>query len=131
MPRIATKLAPAVRGGFVGRKVIPAAVRDEYARLYGQRTEERFNSGAVPILLARAKHREWSSEIETRIANIRAARKGQGRGLTPKEARALAGEWYTWYVAREANRLPADAWEDYRGRMLEELQAAAIVIGVF
>jgi len=55
----------------------PGRWRDEYARLYGQRTEERFNSGAVPILL---------------VANIRAGRKGQGRGLTPKGARALA-EW--------------------------------------
>jgi len=131
MPRIATKLAPAVRGGFLGRKVIPADVRDEYARLYGQRTEERFNSGAVPILLARAKHREWSSEIEARIANIRAAREGQGRSLTPKEARGLAGEWYGWYVAREANRWPAAVWEDYRGQMLGELEAAAIANGVF
>jgi|GEM_PF-1401510 hypothetical protein len=72
MPRIATKLAPAGRGGFVARKVVPADVREEYAKLYGQRVEERLNTGAVPILLARAKHREWLSEIEARISNIRA-----------------------------------------------------------
>lgn len=131
MPRIATKLAPAGRGGFVARKVIPADVRDEYARLYGVRVEERLNTGLIPILLARAKHREWASEIETRIANIRAARKGEGRTLTPKDARALAGEWYQWSVAREANSWPADVWEDYRDRMLEELKAAAINAGIF
>jgi len=94
MPRLATKLAPTNKGGFIARKVIPCDVRDEYAKLYGQRTEERLNTGPLPISLARAKHREWSSEVEARIANIRAARKGEGRTLTPKEARALAGEWY-------------------------------------
>jgi integrase len=131
MPRIATKLAPAGRGGFVARKVIPADVRDEYARLYGPRVEERLNTGTMPILVARAKHREWLSELEARISNIRAARKGQGRTLTPKDARALAGEWYQWYVAREANSWPADVWDDYRSRMIDELQAAAVNNGVF
>ena len=59
-------------------------MRDEYASLYGQRTEERLNTGPLPVSIARAKHREWSSEIEARIANIRSARKGEGRTLTPK-----------------------------------------------
>src|SRR5262245_64046288 len=118
MPKVATKLAPAARGGFTARKVIPLDVRDDYAKLFGQRTEERLNTGAVPITLARAKHREWSSEIEARIANIRAGRNGEGQTLTPKDARALAGEWYAWFTAREADRWSADVWEDYRARML-------------
>lgn len=126
MPRIATKLVPSKRGGFVARKVIPADVRDDYAKLYGQRTEERLNTGPVPVTLARAKHRDWSSEIEARFANIRAARTGAGRTLTPKEARSLAGEWYQWFTAREAGRWPAEVWNDYHGGMIEELQAAAI-----
>jgi hypothetical protein len=58
MPRNATKLSPADKGGFIARKVIPFDVRDEYAKLYGQRTEERLNTGPMPVLLARAKHRE-------------------------------------------------------------------------
>jgi integrase len=98
MPRVATKLTPTHAGGFVARKRIPADVQDEYQRLYNVRAEARFNSGAVPIMTARAKHREWSSEIEARFANIRAARKGEGCTLTPKQARALAGEWYHWFV---------------------------------
>ena len=115
MPRSASKLAPTSRGGFVARKVIPLDVRDEYARLYDQRTEERLNTGPMPVLLARAKYREWSSDIEARIANIRAARKGEGRSLTPKEARALAGEWYDWFTARMAtNHWSADVWGDYQ-----------------
>ena len=34
----------------------------------------------------------------TMCANIRAAAKGEGRTLTPKEARALVGERYGWFV---------------------------------
>src|SRR4051794_36739796 len=130
MPRIATKLLPSARGGFSARKTLPADVKAEYSKLYGQRTEERFHSGDTPLTLARAKHRDWLNEIEARIANIRAARTGQGSTLTPKDARALAGEWYHWYVAKEANHWPADVWESYRARMFEEIEAAAIACNV-
>ena len=132
MPRLATKLAPTNKGGFIARKVIPFDVRDEYAKLYGQRTEERLNTGPLPISLARAKHREWSSEIEARIANIRAARKGEGRTLTPKEARSLAGEWYHWFTARMAiPNWPADVWGDYQAHVRSELYGPAMAGGVF
>jgi integrase len=132
MPRLATKLLPTKKGGFVARKVIPFDVRNEYAKLYGQRTEERLNTGPLPISIGRAKHREWSSEIEARIANIRAARKGEGRTLTPKEARALAGEWYQWFTARmEIHNWPADVWEDYQAHMRFDLYGPAMAGGVF
>jgi integrase len=113
-------------GGFTARKVIPADVRDAYSKLYGQRTEERLpNTGRMDVRLARAKHREWLSDIEARIANIRAERKGEGRTLTPKEARALAGEWYNWFVAR-APSWPADVWGDYEAHMRSELYGPAM-----
>jgi integrase len=132
MPRVATKLTPADNGGFIARKVIPFDVRDEYAKLYGQRWEERLNTGPMPVVLARAKHREWSSEIEARIANIRAERKGEGRTLTPKEARALAAEWYDWFTARMAtNNWPANVWEEYEAHMRSELYGPAMAGGVF
>jgi len=133
MPRPASKMSPTQGGGFAARKVIPYDVRDEYAKLYGQRTEERLNTGGpMPALLARAKHREWSSEIEARFANIRAARKGEGRTLTPKEARALAGEWYGWFTLRMAtSNWPAEVWEDYEGRVRSELYGPAMAGGVF
>lgn len=132
MPQVATKLAPSTKGGFIARKVIPFDVRDDYARLYGQRTEERLNTGPMPLVLARAKHREWSSEIELRIANIRAERKGEGRALTPKEARALAGEWYGWFINRMAtNKWPADVWEDYEAAVHSEFYGPAMAGGVF
>ncbi len=132
MPRVATKLAPAGKGGFIARKVIPLDVRNEYAKVYGQRIEERLNTGPMRVELARAKHREWSSEIEARIANIRAERRGEGRTLTPKEARALAGEWYGWFTALMAARnLPADVWEDYQWFVRSELYGPAMAGGVF
>ena len=132
MPRSASKLSPTHEGGFIARKVIPFDVRTEYAKLYGQRTEERLNTGPMPILLARAKHREWSSDIEARIANIRAERKGEGRTLTPKEARALAGEWYGWFTARmAASNWPPDVWEDYQEQVRSELYGPAMAGGVF
>src|SRR5580704_5880579 len=132
MPRVATKLAPAAKGGFIARKVIPFDVRDEYAKLYGQHTEERLNTGPMPVQLARAKHREWLSEIEVRIANIRAVRKGEGRTLTLKEARALAGEWYGWFIARmAASNWPADVWEGYDALVRSEFYGPAMAGGVF
>jgi hypothetical protein len=77
MPRVATKLAPAGRGGFIARNIIPADVRDDYAKLYGQRTEDRLKIEPMTAGQARARHREWVSEVEARIANIRAARARQ------------------------------------------------------
>ena len=69
----------------------------------------------MPVLLARAKHREWFARLKRGFANIRAAKKGEGRTLTPKEARALAGEWYDWFTARMAtNAWSADVWGDYQ-----------------
>jgi hypothetical protein len=54
MPRVANKISPNQDGSFGGRKRVPADVQDAYAKLHGVRWEERFNSGPVPIGLARA-----------------------------------------------------------------------------
>jgi len=48
---------------------------EAYGRPYGDgppQWKKWFNSGLVNLLQAPAKHREWSTEIEARIANIRA-----------------------------------------------------------
>ena len=61
---------------------------------------------------ARALHREWLTKIEGRINNIRAERKGEGITLTPKDVRALSGEWYLWYIQRHTDRpSPKAHWE--------------------
>jgi integrase len=128
MPRVATKLTPTKGGGFTARKRIPEDVQADYERLYGVRWEARLsiNSG-TPIALARAQHREWLSEIESRIANIRAEKKGEGRTLTPKDARALAGEWYHWFTERhvESGEPPAH-WEDLRERVGDALRGVLV-----
>jgi integrase len=131
MPRIATKLDPSQSGGFTARKRIPADVAEAYERLYGPRSEEWLRTAPMPKGLALAKWREWVSEIDARFANIRAERKGEGRTLTPKEARALAAEWYSWFAAKMAtNNWPAAVWEDYRARMWDGFYAAASAGGM-
>jgi integrase len=113
MPRVVTKLVPNKSGGFVARKRIPEDVQTEYERLYGVRWEARFTwPPGMPIRLVSAQHREWVTEIETRIANIRAERTGEGQKLSPKDARALAGEWYQWYLERrQAHPEALQYWE--------------------
>jgi integrase len=113
MPRVATKLTPNKSGCFFARKRIPEDVQAEYFRLYGVKWEARFSaSSGTPIRVAQAQHREWLSEIETRIANIRAERSGDGQSLSPKDARALAGQWYHWYLERQkAHPQPLEHWE--------------------
>jgi integrase len=124
MPRVATKLSPTKGGGFTARKRIPEDVQADYERLYGVRWEARLGIAAgTPVVLARAKHREWLSEIESRVANIRAERKGDGRSLTPKDARALSGDWYRWFTERHLQRALAPAhWEDVRERVGDALR---------
>jgi integrase len=124
MARVATALRPTASGGFIARKRIPEDVQDEYEKLYGVRWEERWNSnGAVPVGLANAKAREWLSEIEARISNIRAGRRGDGRTLTPKQARGLAGDWYRWFTTRHlAKPRPAADWEDHYSALYDEVQ---------
>jgi integrase len=119
MPQVATKLMPTAKGGFMARKVIPPDVRDAF----GGKVEERFVTGPMTILRARAEHREWSSDIESRIANARALRKGEGRSFTPKEMRALAAEWYGWFIARNP-QVPPDV-------LCSELYGAAMACGMF
>jgi integrase len=129
LPNVATKLKPVPRGGFVARKAIPRDVAEAYGQLFGKgnlQWEAWFNSGPVGIAQARASHREWSNLIESRIANIRAERKGEGRTLTPQEARALAGEWYHWFIAHMAtNKWSASNWRTYSEEMWKGLNSVA------
>jgi integrase len=131
MPRVATKLTPTKSGGLLGRKRIPEDVQSEYARLYGMRWEERFVlPPGTPVMPARAKHREWLTEIESRIANIRAQRNGKGQSLSPKDARALAGEWYGWYLERQrAHPQHLEHWEALWERVCDEVRDAILPHG--
>jgi integrase len=93
-------------GGYAARKVIPKDVRQEYAVLYGMGWEEKLNIPAnTPLHEAKARHGEWLAEIETRIAALRAAKTGKGQPLTRRNAHALAGEWYRWFLAHHEGDL--------------------------
>lgn len=125
MARVAFKLTPTAEGGFTTRKRIPKDVREEYARLYGKRAEDWFNTGPGSAAVARAKASEWHSAVEARFANIRAAQRGEGRTLTPKEADGLCGEWYRWYTARQgAKHWPAEVWQDQASDVHDALSDA-------
>src|SRR5262245_43936618 len=99
-------------GAYTARKGIPKDVQDEYERLFDYRWEAKLT---LPATLtwpeAKARYGEWVTEIETRINSIRAGRNGKGQTLSQKQARALAGEWYRWFVAQhEDNPGSPERW---------------------
>jgi len=107
---------------IVSRKVILKDVRAEYQRLYGQRWEAKLT---LPAGMRPAKVRiaEFMAETETRIAAIRAAQRGEGQSLTQRQALALAGEWYVWYVARhEENPGPIEHWRVLLDVLIDRLE---------
>jgi integrase len=111
-------------GSYAARKGIPKDVRVEYQRLYGPGWEAKLTlpAGARPQE-AKARHAEWVAEIEARIAAIRAARKGEGQSLLKRDALALAGEWYQWYVARhEADPGSPEHWRVLWDALIDHLE---------
>src|SRR6516162_5397459 len=105
-------------GHWFARKGIPADVREEYARLYGVRREAHLKlPGDTPRAEAKIRNAEWTAEIETRIATLRAQQNGEGQPLTRLNAIALAGRWYNWFVKQhEDDPGPARDW-----RLLSDL----------
>jgi integrase len=92
------------RGGFTARKVIPSSIRVPYARLYGVSWEEKLSIPAGTSLHeAKARCGEWIAEVENRIATLRAGANGEGQPLTKHNAHALAGRWYSWFLAQHQN----------------------------
>ncbi|MGB8305897.1 MAG: hypothetical protein WCE36_18790, partial [Pseudolabrys sp.] len=89
------------KGNYRARKRLPDDVRDDYGHLHGPRSEAKFFRKAdTKPHVARREFNEWLSDVEVRIANIRAQRNGEGQLLTRQQMRALAGEWYDWFLAR-------------------------------
>src|SRR5437868_948249 len=88
-------------GGYQARKGLPKDVRGEYQRLYGPAWEAQFTAPpGTSQAKAKAAFNEWLAEVESRIAAIRASANGEGASLSTRQARALAGEWYRWFVGR-------------------------------
>jgi hypothetical protein len=111
-------------GGFCQRHRIPKDARVEYHRLYGKSSEEWFSTEPdVDRPTAERQWKEWSAEITARIANIRAQRGGKGISLTRKQAYALAGKWYVWFVAlREANPGSPKHWKALWEAFIDRLE---------
>jgi hypothetical protein len=111
-------------GSWGSRKAIPVDVREEYCALYDKSLEEIFYAPATdPRPVAEMKHRGWLIEIENRIRTLRSKKRGEARDLTHREAQALTGEWYHWFVARhEANPGEPERW-----RLNSELIADAVM----
>ena len=135
MPIRMAKLTRSKNGDFVSRKGIPADVREEYTRL--RRSDAKAplritRAGGTPTApkvweelfkrtastspsAARVAWAEWSAEIDTRVATLRAAAKGEGRPLTQLNAQALAGKWYSWFLRQHENETRlASHWAELR-----------------
>ena len=110
-------------GAKKSRKAIPKDVRAEYKRLYGVSHEAIL---VVPAgtsnAQAKALHGHWLAEVETQIERIRAAAKGTGQPLTQRNALALSGRWYSWFVARHADAPGSpEHWADRKEHLLERV----------
>ena len=106
---VALKTLPS--GAHVARKVVPSDIREAHEKLYGSRRETKFYARAgTPIEEVRCRFAAWKAEVEERVATLRKDARGEGRTLTHREAHALAGEWYAWFVAQ---------WEDEPGRTFD------------
>jgi hypothetical protein len=114
-------------GSIVHRKGIPEPVRADYQRLYGQRWEAKLTLRAgMKRQEAKVRISEWTAEIESRIAAIRAAQRGEGQSLTLRQALALAGEWYVWYVTRhEDNPGTVEHWRSMWDALIFHLEEHA------
>jgi hypothetical protein len=110
-------------GAFKGRKGIPEDVREQYKALYGVSREALFHAPAeCSVQRAKALLGEWEAEVENRIDTLRAKQRGEGHDLTRRQAAALAGEWYRWFVAQHAeNPGTKEYWDVARSLVHDEI----------
>jgi hypothetical protein len=114
-------------GSYSARKRLPADVREEYGRLYGARFEAKFSAPAsVGRQAAVQRFRTWEAEVAQRIETIRKVLRGEGIDLDRKQAVALAGEWYKWFIARHEEE-PGDpvAYEQALWDIIEAMRQFA------
>jgi hypothetical protein len=74
--------------------------------------------------MGRAKQelRDWDATITNRIEALRAKLNGEGQSLTFRQAVALVGEWYAWFVLKyEEDPLPAEHWDRLRDEITEDI----------
>jgi hypothetical protein len=113
------------KSSYSSRKAIPVEVLEAYRRTYGLKGwEERLKLPAdLPRYEAIRRKNEWESEIETRIAKLRAVAKGEAQPLTRIEALALAGRWYAWFIEHHEKDLGLPS----RWRELSDLLVGTVI----
>jgi hypothetical protein len=114
MPFAMAALTRSKSGAYTARKVIPRDVQDEYARLFGPKSEAKLTlpAGLKPQE-AKARYGEWLEKIEGRIEAIRARQRGGKQSLSQKQAMALAGEWYRSFIAHhDENPGSPEQWDE-------------------
>ncbi|HJZ30372.1 MAG TPA: hypothetical protein VKF35_04670 [Hyphomicrobiaceae bacterium] len=119
-----TTLRRAPNGDWISRKAIPADVRDAYRAAHGLCREERFRrSGSMSVERAKQELREWDAAVSGRISALRAVRDGDGQPLTQRQAHALAGEWYLWFVSQHEEEPGTAEQSDLEAERLEDAYA--------
>ncbi len=113
-----TELTHAPNGDWFARKAIPVDIREAYKAVYRVAWEEKFRRpSSLSQSQAKQEFREWDALITSRILDLRAKAKGEGRTLTHKETIGLCGEWYRWFVGKhEDNPGSPERWDDWHER---------------
>lgn len=109
------------------RQVRPRPPVPEFPRIRGislcECRRDQEGPDAQGGLLVKQKFREWDAEVAARIEAIRAERKGEGISLTRQQARALAGKWYHWFIARHPTS-DLEKWDAVRDQVNDALRTA-------
>ncbi|KQT86658.1 hypothetical protein ASG60_14405 [Methylobacterium sp. Leaf469] len=126
-----TSLSRAPNGDWFARKGIPKDIRDAYRKAFGVSQEERFRRpGSLSTGSAKVELRDWDATVTGRIEALRAAARGEGVGLTHREAHALVGRWYAWFVAgREQEPGQPGEWDYLAGQLQDAREAFTTQIG--
>jgi hypothetical protein len=97
-----TTLRRAPNGDWFARRMIPEDVREAYRAAFRVSQEARFRSPAgTREGQAKQEFREWDAEVASRIERLRAEARGEGLpSLTHRQAHALAGEWWIWFLGQ-------------------------------
>jgi len=96
-------------GLWSARKAIPADVREAY----GKREEKKTWPASLSKEQAKAELGAWLAPIEERISLLRSANASAPVSLTPRQCRAMAGEWYKAMSISEEERFTESprAWD--------------------
>jgi integrase len=94
-----TALVRLESGTYKARRVIPKDIRPAYMRLFGPAWEAKLTlPAALSAAEAKRRYADWDNEIDGRIKALRAKARGEVQSLTRRQAVALAGEWYVWFI---------------------------------